>query len=293
MGFFNNGAGISITGSKIFFAEKKIENKRLVVTNFSVVTSEKPITEDIPEVALISLLDEVLSDKENNFTEVSFTLPLNFYTIFFFPLEEKLSDKEISKQILWEFEQLLPEADSSQYAVSFFVSELNNRKFVNAFAVKKRNIENLQKFALRKNLKIKFIDHPAISAANAFKAYAAANENKEVIFFYFEKDEFAVLLIGDNQIKRIKNISVGFEDLEQFKSILEEEKKNFLELTSETKEKVFALGGEIPSDEIYETLKKIVSPVEINYFSKLSEEDISERESQAYSPILGLFLRVG
>ncbi len=288
MSFFNNGAGVTITGSKIFFAKKLFEEKRLIISDAFSIDSEEGITEDISEIALISLLEDALRKSEENFDEISFTFPLNFYTSFYFPLEEKLTNEEIQSQILWEFSQLLPEAESEQYAVSFFISELNDKRYVNAFTLKKRNIEILQKFVLRKNLKLKFIDHPAISAVNAFKA-VKKDLPESVLFFYFEENEFAVLLISDNQIKRIKSINFNPENLTE---LLEREKKIFTELVASGSELTVAVAGYISGDEIGEKINSALRPVEINYLAKLSGEEFSDAESAAYAPILGLFLRV-
>ncbi len=288
MTFFNNGAGISITGSEIFFARKVFEDKRLIISDTSSTSSDQRIADDISEISLISLLDEVLEKSDKSFEEISFTFPLSFYTSFFFPLEEKLSDDEIRAQLLWEFSMILPEADSEQYSVSFYVSELLDKRYVNAFALKKRNIEILQKFALRKNIKLKFVDHPAISAVNALRGVNKSFADTPVLFFYFEESEFSVLLVDDNQIKRHKTVSFSPDTAA---SLLESEKKYFSDLLSADEELTVTTAGKL-SDEVNQAAAEILKPLEINYLEKLSSANLSAAESAPFAPILGLFLRV-
>lgn len=112
---------------------------------------------------------------------------------------------------------------------------------------------------------------------------------ESVLFFYFEENEFAVLLISDNQIKRIKSINFNPENLTDS---VEREKKIFTELIASGSELTVAVAGSISGDEIGEKINSALQPVEINYLAKLSSEGLSDAESAAYAPILGLFLRV-
>lgn len=292
MTFLKSGAGFSITGSKIFFAEKTFEDKRMRVSRFHSVDSADEITTTISEVILASTLEEIFEkEAKPSSNEVSFTFPLGFYHTFFFPIDNKLTLDEIKDQSFWELEQLIPSIDSSKFLSSFFVSKINETNYANAFVIPKNIIEIIQKFAIRKNITIKYIDHPAISSANAF--HSLVNDDireNPLIYFYFEGNRFSAILLEADGIVRL--ITKTFED-SNLLLLIDKVVAELQEISSSSdKEFVFGKGGNMVDKEPEKQIIEKYNIVPLNYLERFTNEEISVDESENYAPILGTFLRV-
>jgi len=292
MTFLKNGAGFSITGSKIFFAEKTFEEKRLKIPRFFSIDFADEITTSISEVKLASILEEALEkDGAPISKEISFTFPLGFYHSFFFPVDKKLSLDEINDQSFWELEQLIPTIDSSKFLSSFFISEVRGTNYANTFVIPKNIIEIIQKFAIRKDVSIKYIDHPAISAANAFRSLVGEEiREKPLLYFYFEGNQFSsVLLEADGIVRLITKIFDNDSLLSLMKNVAGELK----EISSSSEDDfVFGKGGFVENEETEKELIEEFNIVPLNYIERFTENEVTIKESECYAPILGAFLRV-
>jgi hypothetical protein len=292
MTFLTNGAGFSITGSKIFFAEKTFEEKRLTITRFLSIDSADEITTSISEIKLASMLEEALEkDGAPISKEISVTFPLGFYHSFFYPVDKKLSLDEIKDQSFWELEQLIPSIDSSKFLSSFFVSEVNGTNYANAFAIPKNVIEILQKFAIRKDVSIKYIDHPAISAANAFRSLIGAElREKPLLYFYLEGNQFSAILLEADGIVRL--ITKTFDN-DNLLSLLKAVTGELKEISNSPEgDFVFGKGGNVGNEDLENQLVEEFNFVPLNYLERFTGIEVTVEESENYAPILGAFLRV-
>lgn len=272
MSVFQAHAGINLSSAKLELVAINYTDKQCFVENVDEEYFSEFINFDDKETRIISILqqafDNILIRNRFSSSNVSFSLPSEIFKIFEIPYETDLHKDDLINHLDWEFSVLYPLLNRDDYLIRYFQfnDEVRKPKHLVAFAIERRIINVINKFALRNNLTIKYIDNEHVAASTSMIINELANEN---IFSVFIGYHHFTIMITD------KNLPVYFrkktlKSFADFKDAFEEEFDTLKDkFTEEYKfEKVFVFGDKYPAS-VTEVVKSKLD-CELNYLNPFS-----------------------
>ncbi len=264
-----------LVDSKILLAKLEEKENKFLIGNFLSKELNTQFNQSTGEIIFLSNLEEFFDENEIEAGLLRVILSQQFFKTFSFPFEKTFTPKDVKEQIGWELSVLFPSSEQERFTSSYFISDYAGKQYVNAIAAEKKFLELVFKFAVRRNLRIEFFEHPAISAFNGVKF-----SDTEFDYLIYAEDDFITLLEkGAGKISRIS----------AFQSDEKEKLKNSVKKNNP---KIILAGGDA------EKIKGELEKLQVGQFMefdirKFAAEDALNNGIEKYLPaFVGLFSRV-
>jgi hypothetical protein len=226
---YQNHAGFHISNNRLQLVEVNNIDNNFVAENVDEEYFSDFFSFDEKETKLVSILqnayNEIALRRKLTSSFISFTLPANAFYLFDIPIDEALTKTDLEEHINWELSILAPDCESSSLAVQLIkMNESRLRKSNNliVLAIKKNILNLLDKFAVRNNIKLRFVDNEHLSANNILLQQNKLDPESVYITLLVKENYFSIVLIENRlpvyfTIRKYKN-SIEFAEL--FKSEL-------------------------------------------------------------------------
>lgn len=269
MSVFQGHVGINLSSAKLELVEINYTDKRCYLENVDEEYFSEFINFDDKETRIISILqqafDNILIRKRFSSYNVSFSLPSEIFRIFEIPYEGDLHNDDLASHIEWEFSILYPTLKSEDYLIRHFQynEEVRKQKILVALAIERRIINVINKFALRNNLNIKYVDNDHIAASTAMIINEYSHEN--IFSIYIGYHHFTLMVTSKNLPVYFRKKT--FKSFADFQNVFDEE---YIYMKSKFDEEykfdnVFIFGDKYPAS-ITEVLKSKLE-CELNYLN--------------------------
>ncbi len=208
MALFQNHVGFNLTKSKLQLVEVNFNDMNFVLENADEEFFPDFIEPEVKETKLISVLraafNSIQLNKPINSKFSSFLLPYDFFKIVSIPFDNTLLDKDLTELIKWEFSVLYPHLNSNDFIIRHAKIEdstiLKNNNII-FYALEKRIIRIIDKFAKSNNLKIKFIDNVHLAANLTIFSAKDYNKNQNSISIYLTEEAVHFMVLeGTNPV---------------------------------------------------------------------------------------------
>jgi Tfp pilus assembly PilM family ATPase len=251
MSVFHGHVGVNLSSSKLELVEVGYKDKIYFLENVDEEYFSEFINFKEKETKIITVLQEALNNilirKNFNTSNISFSLPSNLFKIFEIPYDSNLHKNDLSNHLLWEFSVLYPSLNKDDYVIRYYQLNENIRKqkLVIVFALERRIINILSKFAGRNNLTLRFVDDEHIASG------ISANINETisgcVLSVLVSPYYFTLLVSINNQPVYFKRRTI--KSFASFEKDFTEEYSLFTKTIKleEKYEKVFLYGNKYPS----------------------------------------------
>ncbi len=306
MQLFQNNAGFNISKSKLQFVEVNYSENDFYLENVDEEYFSDFIDSSTKETKFVSILQSAFnslilrSPLKSNI--VSFSLPYDFFKIISLPYDNTLIDADLKGLIEWEFSVLFPKLYASDFALRFIKiddSSLLNKNRIIVYAIEKRILKILHKFAIKNNLTIKFIDNVHLTGNLLIFSDPGFNKLQNSISLFVNEESISfIVLEGSSPIyvktlnynnisELIPKVSEGFNSINQ------------IGIDSQLIHKAYVITDSI-SDNIIEQIrtKLNVNLLRVNPFEKIEqnplikENDLIQRKILTFSSALGVVLRL-
>jgi hypothetical protein len=208
MALFQNHVGLNITKSKLQLVEVNFNDTNFVLENVDEEFFPDFIESDVKETKLISVLRAAFNTlqlkKTINSNLVSFLLPYDFFKIVSIPFDNTLLDKDLTELIKWEFLVLYPHLNPNDFVIRHIKiedSSIYKKNTIIFYALEKRILKILDKFASLNNLKIKYVDNVHLAANLTIFSSEDFNKLQNSVSIYLtEESVHFMVLEGTNPI---------------------------------------------------------------------------------------------
>ncbi|MFH0736347.1 MAG: hypothetical protein V1773_17515 [bacterium] len=306
MQLFQNNAGFNISKSKLQYVEVNYSENDFALENIDEEYFSDFIDPSIKETKFVSILQSAFSSltlrKPLKSSVVSFSLPYEFFKIISLPYDNTLIDADLNHFIEWEFSVLFPQLYASDFALRFIKiddSSLLNKNKIIVYAIEKRILKILHKFATKNSLTIKFIDNVHLTGNLVIFSDPSFNklQNSISIFINEESVNFIVLegtspiyvksLNYNNISELIPKVSEGFNNINQ------------IGIDSQLLHKAYIITDSVSENIIEQIRTQLnVNLLRINPFDRLNQNPIVknnnliQRKILTFSSALGVVLRL-
>ena len=302
---YQNHAGIHISTNKLQIVEVNSIDNNFILENVGEEYFSDFFSFEEKETKLVTILQNAYNEitlrhkLESSF--ISFTLPTTVFNIFDIPVEGALTKKDLEEHINWELSILVPEIETSSLAVQLIkLNESKLRKSNNliVIAIKKSILKMLDKFAVRNNMKLRFVDNEHLSANNILYQQNKFDPASVYITMMVKENYFSLVLIENKSpvyfTTRMYKSSSEFTDL--FKSEL---KKLSLRLDGDSEINDSYIFGDYP-DLLLENITKVtgltfqpVNPfIRIRFGSNVLNSDDIISQAAKYNSAAGMAFRL-
>ncbi len=208
MALFQNHVGFNITKSKLQLVEVNFNDTNFVLENADEEFFSDFIDYDVKETKLISVLRAAFNslqlNKPINSKFSSFLLPYEFFKIVSIPFDNTLLDKDISELVKWEFSVLYPYLNSSDFVIRHIKiedSSIYKKNTIIFYALEKRILRIINKFASANKLQIKFIDNVHLAANLTIFSANDFNKLQNSVSIYLTEDSVHFMVLeGTNPV---------------------------------------------------------------------------------------------
>jgi len=205
---FQNNAGFNITKSKIQLVEVNYTENDFYLENVDEEYFSDFIDSSVKETKFISILQGAFNSiilrnpLKSNF--VSFSLPYEFFKIVTIPFDHTLIESDLKEYVEWEFSVLFPQCYQNEYTLRYVKidnSDLLGKNKLIIYAVEKRILKLLHKFAVKNNFTIKFVDNVHLSANSIILSDSEFNKLQNSVSIYLTDDSVNFMLLeGANPV---------------------------------------------------------------------------------------------
>lgn len=252
MSIFQSHVGVNLSSAKLELVEINYADKKCFVENVDEEYFSEFINFYDKETKIISILQQAFNNilLRNSFTStnISFSLPSNLFKIFEIPFESDLHKDDLIRHLDWEFGVLFPAFKKEDYLIrNFKLNEgIRGKNVLSVFAIERRIINVINKFAARNNFVLKYVDNEHVAANTAISVNEPSGEN--TISFFVGFHYFTTLITSKNlpvyfKRKTFKSFA-NFQDtfLEEYNFIKSKLSENFI------LEKLFVFGDKYPAN---------------------------------------------
>lgn len=306
MALFQNHVGFNITKSKLQLVEVNFNDNGFIIENVDEEFFPDFISPNDKETKLISVLraayNSLILKKPLNSNHISFLLPHDFFKVVNIPFDKTLLDKDLDEIIKWEFSILYPHLLVNDYIIQKIKVENSNLIKTNNvifFALKKRFLNTLNKFAELNNLKLKFVDHVQLAANLIFINSTDFNKQQNSVSIYLTEESVHFMIYESTTPIYIKSFTYKyiFEIIDCIKDAFASVKE--LEIKSELIHKAYVFTDSVTDSIIDQIRTKLnLNLLKVSLFDDipLSEElknnEIIIRKIDNFAAPLGLALRL-
>lgn len=299
-------AGLNISGNKLQLVDTVHKDDGLYLENVDEEWFEENIDFTKPESQFVSILqnafNKILLRKPLLSSNISFTLPFEFFHITRIPYEQTLTNNDLKDHFKWELSVLFPPSSPDDFIVQYIEtskSDIVEPGEAIIIAIKKEVVKRLHKFASKNNLVLKYIDNAHISC-NPFIAYANKDYEKGVFCsFYCDENYFSTIILdGKNPIFFS---SVKFNELSEIPILLAKEfsRMKKMKINSDLISKYFYCGV-MPKDVVVNPIIREfdINIININPFNSLKIKGSTDftkfhqHENNSFTPATGIALRM-
>lgn len=205
---FQNNAGFNITKSKLQLVEVNYTENDFYLENVDEEYFSDFIDSSIKETKFISILQSAFNSLvlrnplKSNF--VSFSLPYEFFKIVTIPFDNTLIESDLKEYVEWEFSLLFPQCYQNEYTLRYVKidnSDLLGKNKIIIYAVEKRILKLLHKFAIKNNITIKFVDNVHLSANSIILSDSEFSKLQNSVSIYLTDDSVNLMLLeGANPV---------------------------------------------------------------------------------------------
>ncbi len=199
---YQNHAGFQVSLNKLQLVEVNYVNKQFVLENVDEEFYSDLFSFKDKENKLITILQNAFNDltfrKPLTSSLSSFTLPSSAFKFFDLPYDEALTKKDFDEHVKWELSVLLPEYKANDLAVQTIRIENSNvgrEKNMLITVLPKHIITTIDKFCLRNNLKLRYIDNEHFSSNNLLLIQNKLVEGDIVLSLLVRENYFSVILL--------------------------------------------------------------------------------------------------
>jgi len=199
-----NHVGLSLTKRKLQLVEVVNESSKYCLENVDEHIFEEELDFNSEESKIISILQTSLNFliERNLFKSknISFTLPINAFTLFEIPYEPALSAVALEEHIRWEYSILSPTQNEAEQIIrSHKLTNEGSQSRILVIGVSRLLVESIFKFAAQNNLKLRFVD------ISHFASDASINlSEKKVLSIYIDDSIFSISSYLNKNLKTIK-----------------------------------------------------------------------------------------
>ena len=199
-----NHVGFNLTKNKLQLVEVVNESLKYCLENVDEHIFEEEIDFNSDKSKIISILQTSLNSlTERNILKsenISFTLPINAFTIFEIPYESTLSKAALEEHIKWEYSILSPSQNVEEQIIrSHKLTSERSQSIILVVGISRSLVEAIYKFAAQNNLNLMFVDISHIAS----DALIDLSE-KKVLSIYFDDSIFSISSYLDKNLKTIK-----------------------------------------------------------------------------------------
>lgn len=205
MTIFKNHAGLALSNSRLRIVEVNYKENKFYLENADEEFLGDFLNPGEKETKLVSVLqsafDELVLRKPLKCSNISFTLPSNFYRVAEIPYDKNLVKKDLAEHFKWEFSILFPGVDIEELLIRqvFIKTDKGKQGKVLLIALNKTIAKSIHEFTVRNNLALKFIDHPHAAANNLIMTENSSIENKKFISLLIGDKSYSLMLIDEKQ----------------------------------------------------------------------------------------------
>ncbi len=306
MTLFQNHVGFNITKSKLQLVEVNFNDTGFIIENVDEEFFPDFISPNDKETKLISVLraayNSLILKKPLNSKYISFLLPHDFFKVVNIPFDKTLLDKDLNELIKWEFSVLYPHLLVNDYVIQKIKIEESNLIKTNNiifFALEKRILNLLSKFAAINNLIIKFVDNAHLAANLTFISSKDFNKQQNSVSIYLTEDTVHFMIYESSTPIFIKSFAYKniFEIIDCIKDAFASMKEQ--EIKSELIHKAYVFTDSV-TDSIIEQIKtklnlnllRVSSFDELPLSEELKNNEIIKRKLNNFAAPLGIALRL-
>lgn len=303
MSFLTNHVGLNIDEDKLQLVEIVKKENQFILENVDEEFFDEPLLKSFKESKFIHILQNAFNeiDLRNpiSSSQISISLPLNYFRYFEIPVDKNLTKKDLNEYINWEFSKLVPSEEKDNFSiqkVDMRSPNYHTAKRLLVFAIEKEYLKRIHKFCVRNNLSLKNIDNSHI-ASSAFLQLNTFNLNQFSLFI--ESNVISFILFSNGSLNFFK--SKKYLNLSEIPFLINSslEEIGNRNLTKENIDKLFLSGNSISR----ELIKNIESSTDlsvelINPFSlitispKLNETKFVTDYFSKFSPAAGMAFRL-
>ncbi|GAB4133693.1 MAG: hypothetical protein Fur0015_06910 [Ignavibacteriales bacterium] len=290
MSIFQGHVGVNLSSAKLEVVGINYAEKRCFVENVDEEYFSEFINFNDKETKIISILqqafDNILIRNSFTSTNISFSIPSHLFKIFEIPFESDLHKDDLANHLEWEFGVLFPFLKKEDYLLRHIKlnEEIRKQKVISIFAIERRIINILNKFAARNNFILKYVDNEHVAANTAIFFNEPTLEN--AISFYIGFHHFTILVTNKNLPVYFRRKT--FKSFAEFSTEFDEEFKLMKIKLSEdfVIEKLFLFGDKYPTNIVEIITSKFeLDPNYLNPFEQLNaREEIKESKFLINNP---------
>ncbi|MFH1197189.1 MAG: hypothetical protein V1720_15940 [bacterium] len=277
MPFFENHAGINITGSKIQIIELAYNDGSFILENIDEQSFDESLETTSSETKFLSIIqnafNELVSRKPLSCDSVAFSLPNQFFRVVEIPYDNTLVQEDLIEHFKWELSILYPHYKPDDFIIqniNFDKSRLRPNKHVIIVALIKNYLKMIHKFCVRNTLNLKLVDNSHIAANTSLMMEYARPKDELFVHILVSDNDVSIILLerGLPFYFKVKQFSSTIEIIPRIKEALSDIRK--LGVDENMVDRYF-IAGTIPLDDIIQSSKeKLNLPFMIyNPFSKL------------------------
>ncbi|HPN37996.1 MAG TPA: hypothetical protein PL041_06295 [Melioribacteraceae bacterium] len=306
MALFQNNVGFNITKSKLQLVEVNFNDTNFILENVDEEFFPDFIEPDVKDTKFISVLraalNSLLLKKSINSSYSSFLLPFEFFKIVSIPFDNTLLDNDLEDLIKWEFSVLYPNLNCNDFVIRHVKveeSSLLKKNVIIFYALEKRIIKILNKFAAVNNLKIRFLDNVHLAANLNIFASVDFNKLQNSVSLYITEDSINFMVLEGPNIVYSNNFKYN-----NIHEILDAVKNSFLSLKnvgidSNLINKAYVFTDSVTDNIIDQIRTKLnVDLIRISPFDTILQSDniknneLLQRKILSFSAPLGIVLRL-
>ncbi|MGD8780407.1 MAG: hypothetical protein PVH88_15760 [Ignavibacteria bacterium] len=288
MSFFKGHAGFNISGSKLQIVEIDYKEDKFILENVDEEYFSEFWKLSDSEAKIITILqkayNEIILRKPLKSNHISFSLPDDIFKIVELPFESALSNTDLKKHIDWELSVLFPDNSPDEFSCQFILKDsilYKERKNILLIIIPKKYLKIFHKFAVRNNLKLRFVDNAHIAATSIITLENQDQmESKYLSVLVSEKTVSVIVVQNGNpvyfKISAIKSAS------ELVTSIANEIQKVSDHGIDRSQIANFYISGESVSEYLLHAVKENmgISLIKLNPFNVLNiSESLKENET--------------
>jgi Tfp pilus assembly PilM family ATPase len=307
MNGFENHAGFAITENRLQVVEVIFNGEQFILENVDEAYFNEQLNLEKEKPTKISALlqgafDELQIKKSLKSSLISFTLPFELFHTMQVPYDNTLLHRDLLEEFRWEISIVFPYLNPEDLAIQYIEIEKNPFQEINTafvIAINKKYLEILKSFAIKNNLKLKFIDNAHLASERALSlSNPLADKGTALSFFLSSK---VVSIIHSLNGKPVIFNPIPISGAGDIPSILRNElkQKTLSGIKSAQIDSAFISGDNI-SDSIIKTLRNTlgIDLFNFNPFDKIKpnpqlfENKCYAENFNSFSPAAGIAFRL-
>lgn len=298
-------AGFNLTSAKLQVAEVAVSDNQVELINVDEVFLNEEINFENDKISKVGALiqsayEELQLNTKLNPKFVSFSLPLELFSIAQLPLDERISCQEAIEDFRLQYSVLFPFTDNlniKYYEVEPNALSKNHSAIV--FGIEKKFIEMIDSFAKSNGLKLLFIDNAHTASNLALNSSNSILCKGYYLSIFIQKKNISYIFSLNQKILRMKSFFYNrIGDLPELLN-LEFNQEIFSKINVDSLSASFISGDEI-SPNLVSLLRKSLNIdfIQFNPFDKLKthpqlfENKFFLKKYNSFSSALGIALRL-